>query len=225
MSTRKVFVSHITEDASLALILKEFIEGEFLQEVTVFASSNVSVLTPGEEWLKRIKDELQNSSVLLVICTPEALSRPWINFEAGCSWILDKPIIPLCLFGQEKHLLPFPFSTFQAVQKEENDFEKNLMQALTLRLKFKVCPRFKRGELTRRLDSARPKTPAPKAPLQLIHSSRERTKLIINDLSTLLGSAHVDKEEVWSSAFLSTLAIGPDDPYPPEHKDYLAHPV
>lgn len=37
----------------------------------------------------------------------------------------------------------------------------------------------------------------------------------------MLKSVHVNKEEVWSSAFLSTLAIGPDDPYPLEDKDYL----
>jgi hypothetical protein len=63
---------------------------------------------------------------------------------------------------------------------------------------------------------------SPDASPQIIHDPRERTKLIIDDLRALLKSPSAPRETVWTSAFLSTLAIGPDDPYPKEDQDYLA---
>ena len=103
-----IFISHTTEEAPIAFVLQKNIRFFFLGQIAVFASSNVKDLTPGEERLKKIEKALELSNVLLLICSPSALTRPWINFEAGCGWIKGIKIIPICHSGQRKDQLPFP---------------------------------------------------------------------------------------------------------------------
>ncbi len=45
MPNNNIFISHITEEASIAKALKSLIEKKFLLAITVFVSSDVSDLT------------------------------------------------------------------------------------------------------------------------------------------------------------------------------------
>lgn len=216
-----VFISHITEESQVALELKKFIERKFLKQIAVFASSDVHDLTPGERWLTKIDEALRESNVLLVICSPSSLSRPWINFEVGCGWIKNIEIIPVCHSGQRKDQLPFPFSTFQSLQAEDENFGNQLLEALATHFKWEKVPKT-RKQCPPGLYDVLSKITVVDASPQIIHSPDERTKLIINDLKTLLKSDNVEKEIVWTSAFLSTFAIDKSDPYPDDKKAYLA---
>ena len=92
----KIFISHITEEAPITLVLKDFIEEHFLGQISVFVSSDVHELTPGERWLRKIEAALKECELLLVICSPSSLTRPWINFEAGCGWMKGTKMVPVC---------------------------------------------------------------------------------------------------------------------------------
>ena len=45
----------------------------------------------GSKWLEEIDQALAAAVVLLVLCSPASLRRPWINFETGCGWIKRVP--------------------------------------------------------------------------------------------------------------------------------------
>lgn len=215
-----VFISHIKEEAPIALELKKFIEEKFLEEVSVFASSDVHDLTPGERWLAKIDQALRRSQVLLVVCSPSSLSRPWINFEAGCGWIKKIEIIPICHSGQRRDQLPFPFSMLQSLQIEDENFGNLLLEAIAKHFDWKKAPKTRKKCPHALYEALKQITTAEASP-PIIRSPEERTQLIINDLKTLLKSEGVENEIVWTSAFLSTFAISENDPFPEERHDLL----
>src|SRR5690349_3305842 len=98
MSNPGIFISHITEEKELATSLKDFIERKCVT-IEVFSSSDEKSITLGDEWLNVIKGSLINCNLLIVLCSPASVSRPWINFEAGGGWARKIPVVPLCHSG------------------------------------------------------------------------------------------------------------------------------
>lgn len=215
-----IFISYIMEEEPIARELQHFIEKHFLNQIAVFVSSDINCLIPGQRWLNTIEEALNQCKVILLICSPSSLTRPWINFEAGCGWIKHTKMIPICHSGQRKDQLPFPFSQLQALQLDDESFGKVLLDVLSQEFGF---PRHRIGQKVgqKKFKHAISRISVAEASPQIIHSPTERTQLINNDLQTLLDSAGVDKETVWTSALLSTFAITSEDPYPLEEKDYL----
>jgi len=136
-----VFISHISEEADLAIVLKEWIESSFSGQCEVFVSSDKDDLPPGTKWLEEIDKALDDASILLILCSPMSLSRSWINFETGCGWIKRVPIIPICHSHQAKGSLPAPISMFQALELEDDKFIDDLLSGLAKHLGFTKTPR------------------------------------------------------------------------------------
>ena len=212
MPTHNVFISHTTDESSIAKLLKDFIEEKFLKAISVFVSSDINDLTPGNKWLDKIDYELKECSVLLIICSPYSLTRPWINFEAGCGWVKQIEMIPICHSGQRKDLLPFPFSRYQGLQLEAEDFAYNLLFALSKHFNYDAPSISKRelNKLNKKIADAKRTMCVPDASPQVIQSSIERTQLINNDLQTLINSSNVSNETLWTVSLLSTFAVGKD---------------
>ena len=125
MSKPIIFISHITEEKEIAIKLKEFIESKFLKSIEVFASSHEDSIRLGDEWIKNIKSSLMNCDVVIVLCSPVSVSRPWINFEAGGGWIREVPVIPLCHSGIFPGELPIPLKTLQGGKiSDKEDIER-----------------------------------------------------------------------------------------------------
>lgn len=152
----KIFISHIHEEAPLAKVLQDEIERAFMGQVNVFVSSNLENLPAGSRWLDIISDHLSSSKLVLVICSSESLQRPWVNFEVGCAWIKDIPIIPICHSGYKKATLPVPFSEFNALELEAEDFFPNLFQSLVSNrlVNFSKLPTLNYPEMNSRLKVA-----------------------------------------------------------------------
>ena len=91
-----VFISYISEEKSLALVFKKWIESSFLGQITVFVSSDPQSIPAGNKWREDITSALNESKLLIILYSPRSKTRPWISFEAGCGWIKDIPIIPIC---------------------------------------------------------------------------------------------------------------------------------
>jgi hypothetical protein len=111
-----VFISHITAEAEIAVEFKALIEQHFLGLIDVFVSSDGASIKMGQRWLQDISDALENCAVEIVICSPESVKRPWINFEAGAGWVRGIPVIPLCHSGMEPSALPIPLNLLQAAK-------------------------------------------------------------------------------------------------------------
>lgn len=115
MSSKKlVFISHVTEESELAKILSDEIKSSFLGLLDTFVSSDGESLPAGGRWLDSIDAALMNSAIQISLCSPQSIKRPWINFEAGASWIRRIPVVPLCHSGLTKSSLPVPMVMLQA---------------------------------------------------------------------------------------------------------------
>lgn len=136
----KIFISHIHEEAKIALVLKKYIELAFAGQCSVFVSSDSDDIPVGRQWLAEIDSALNTSKVLINICSPISIHRPWINFEMGCGWIKRIPIIPICHSGLKKNELPPPISRFQALEIDQKDFLQLLFSSLSKEFGFVESP-------------------------------------------------------------------------------------
>jgi hypothetical protein len=82
----------------------------------VFVSSDENSISMGQKWLENITSSLKDCSVEVILCSPQSIRRPWINFEAGAGWVRDIPVIPLCHSGMEPSQLPMPLNLLQAAK-------------------------------------------------------------------------------------------------------------
>lgn len=125
MSKPTVFISHITEEKEIAKSVKEFLESRFLKTINVFASSHEESLKLGDDWMGTIKKSMKDCKLIIVLCSPLSITRPWINFEAGAGWVRDIPVIPLCHSGLTPGKLPVPINSFQGgILNKQEDISK-----------------------------------------------------------------------------------------------------
>ncbi|VVS91426.1 toll/interleukin-1 receptor domain-containing protein [Desulfoluna spongiiphila] len=173
-----VFVSHITEESEIAKSMKEWIESTFLGQHEVFVSSDSKSIPAGTKWLDEITKAITSSKILLLLCSPDSIHRPWINFEAGCGWAKAIPVIPICYGGLNKGELPPPINALQALDFNEELPEK-LFQALITHLKIARLPRINYGEMFNELEIAIEKrTITPKhIPSDSLTSNKSENKL------------------------------------------------
>lgn len=115
MEKYKVFLSHFTPEGSVARRLKEFLEGIFAGAVEVFVSSHEWSLRLGDPWEVKVRQELADSSMILVLLSSDSIVRPWVNFEAGTAWLRDIALIPMVHRGLSLERLDRPFSSLEGV--------------------------------------------------------------------------------------------------------------
>jgi hypothetical protein len=135
MRKQRVFISHISEEAELAVLLKNHIEQDFLGLVELFVSSEASSIPIGDQWLTKIDGALKNAKVEIILCSKQSIQRPWINFEAGAGWIRGIPIVPICHSGLRIEDLPAPLNRLQAVQADTKVGLSGLYKTLANTLK------------------------------------------------------------------------------------------
>lgn len=129
----KIFLTHISDEARLAAVLKRWIEDTFPDKCDVFVSSDTDDIVLGDKWLSEVDQALNDAALFLVLCSPRSVREPWINFETGCGWIKRVPVIPICHSGQAKGELPLPLSTFQGIETGQSEFPKELLSAIAKR--------------------------------------------------------------------------------------------
>jgi hypothetical protein len=62
---------------------------------------------------------LRTANLHLILCSDDAKTRPWINFEAGAAHLRGIPIVPLCHSGLTWAQLPVPLSEYEGIQAAE----------------------------------------------------------------------------------------------------------
>jgi hypothetical protein len=115
----KVFISHISEERELGGILKKHLEDSFLGTVEVFMTSDLEAIPPGAPWLHHIGQALNQSRIVVVLCSKESIAKPWINFEAGAGWIKGINVVPVCHSGLRPSDLPEPLHFFHSIRASD----------------------------------------------------------------------------------------------------------
>ena len=52
---------------------------------------------------------------MIVLASPAAIHRRWVNLELGAALVLNKTVIPVCVKGQRVDQLPDPLDRIQGV--------------------------------------------------------------------------------------------------------------
>lgn len=78
-----VFLSHSSEEQSVAAILQEYLETVFGQTLRVFRSSDDGSIGTGKDQYPEILRALGECQVYVVLLSKYSAKRPWVNFEAG----------------------------------------------------------------------------------------------------------------------------------------------
>jgi hypothetical protein len=120
MPKLKVFLSHLTIEKQLAEVIQLAITRDFIGLVSFFVSSDITSIPAGQKWLDRVVQNMKDSDLHFVLCSPEAVKRPWINLETGAACMSDVEIIPICHSGLIPAQLPVPLSQFEAIQASEH---------------------------------------------------------------------------------------------------------
>ena len=115
-----IFISFIHEEQPVAVAVQQLLHAS-LGTRNVFLSSDEWQIFAGEQWLDRIKAELQPAKVVVLLLSPRSVERPWVNFEAGAAWLTGKIVVPACFAGLSKGGLPKPYSNIQALDLPDDD--------------------------------------------------------------------------------------------------------
>lgn len=125
MQRMNVFFSHLTLERKLAEILRNAVTRDFIGLINFFVSSDTFSIPVGDKWAGKMIEGLGNSDLHMVLCSPESVNRPWINFETGAACLRNIPIVPVCHSGLQPHQLPSPLSQFESVvASDEEGLEK-----------------------------------------------------------------------------------------------------
>lgn len=125
-TVRQVFISHIHEERNLALALQELIYAPLKESiggtVNCFLSSDRFQFDAGEEWMARVKSELGKADIIILMLSPQSLTRHWISLEGGAAWVLDRIIIPVFYSGLTTTSIPRPYSDLNAIGLEDESY-------------------------------------------------------------------------------------------------------
>lgn len=127
---KQIFISHITGEKELAILIKECISKDFLGQLDVFVSSDSESIVAGSNFLLAIERTLSCTSLLIVLCSPSSIYRPWVNFELGAAWTRKIPIVPICHSGLRLTDLPLPLSLLQGFEAHNADGLKSLYRLI-----------------------------------------------------------------------------------------------
>jgi hypothetical protein len=129
MAQMTLFISHISDEAELAIVFQRHILDDFLGLVDVFVSSDTESIQAGSNWLESMKSAMERAQGELILCSEASVKRPWINFEAGAGWMKGIPIVPVCHSGYGVTDLSMPLSVLQAINANQ---KKGLDRLYTL---------------------------------------------------------------------------------------------
>jgi hypothetical protein len=116
----RVFISHNHEDEEVGIALKDFLVSLFGERVDVFISGDPRSNLAGNDLITTIVRNIRDCDLMLILCTPESVVRPWVNFEAGAgeasaAELEEKRIVPVCFGGLAAGAMPVLLNHRQAI--------------------------------------------------------------------------------------------------------------
>ncbi len=127
---RVIFLSHASEDREFAVVLQKAIEDAFPGAFEIFNAFERDSIAPSDEWRDKLNNAVKESSLLLVLLTPNSIGKNWIYWESGGAYHRGIPVVPIVGVGCEVRHLPGPFREIQAVTLQSEDGLRRMMDRL-----------------------------------------------------------------------------------------------
>ena len=129
----KVFISHTSADSDLALALIRLLRsGLRLTESDIRCTSVRGYkLEPGADTESTLRQEVNESTVLVGLLTPESLRSSYVLFELGARWGIKRSLIPLLGYGASYSSLPGPLQGRNALNASERGDLEDMLYKLS----------------------------------------------------------------------------------------------
>ena len=125
----KVFISHVAEDKELVDDFCELLEdGMGIHDI--FCSSKNGCLGIGEDFIRRIREEVCGCEVVIFLITQKYLKSPFCQIEMGAAWALGKQIKPIVVQPLTFKDLNKPMDDHQAISLTDEDGLDQLFREL-----------------------------------------------------------------------------------------------
>lgn len=124
-SPLNIFLSYAKSDASYGSTLQRLLFHR--PNVRIFAPE---MLSAGEDWQAKLKEELSKCDIFLLILTPNSFDSKWVLQELGAAWALNKPIIVIGTNIQLLSKIPVDLSQNRFVLIDELENPEILDQIL-----------------------------------------------------------------------------------------------
>lgn len=133
---RSVFISHIAEEKPLAALFQKWIEKYFLGSCEAFLFE--TSFPAGTDWLPSLHTALDEADVIVPLCSPSSMKRPWVIFEIGAGWMKNRnAFIPVLHSGMTNGSLPAGLRGITAMDAHENGFAEKFILQLSAKLELR----------------------------------------------------------------------------------------
>lgn len=120
MSNFKIFISHASEDSSLANHFKNYLESKY-QSLDVFVSGKN--LVGGSVPYTELQNLLTECRIIITLLTKKSIENKWVNFESGAG-ILTNKTVPVIFDTSKEDFERSPFKMIQYRQSDRAGIEK-----------------------------------------------------------------------------------------------------
>src|SRR6266567_2867205 len=90
----RIFISHSSTDLPFVRKLADDLQHALGNKEAVWYDTH---LEGGEQWWRKIVEELRRSTVCLIICSPAAMASDWVNDEIDLAWRLKNSQVKMRL--------------------------------------------------------------------------------------------------------------------------------
>jgi hypothetical protein len=129
----QIFISHAVANRNIARTLSEALEAA-REDVSTFVASRPGDIRADENWLGGIERALKEADAYIILLTPESVLRPWVNFESGAAWYLQRQLIFVRIQALSIEDIPLPISSRQVYALDDKKQLLAVFNALELPL-------------------------------------------------------------------------------------------
>ena len=109
----RIFLSYAVADKEYARRLRSLLSKR--PNLRVFTTETLSA---GEDWESKLRDELSQSDIFVVLLSLNSVDSKWVLHELGAAWALDKPIISVVTHPGVVSKIPMDLREVQSVEVE-----------------------------------------------------------------------------------------------------------
>ncbi len=112
--TLRIFLSYTTADRAQAHKLRGLLSQR--PGLRVFTADTLSA---GEDWQSKLRDELSQCDIFMVLLSPDSVDSDLTLQELGAVWALNKPVIPIVTHRDVFSKIPLTLREVVSVELEE----------------------------------------------------------------------------------------------------------
>lgn len=132
ISSPMIFISHDSRDAEIAEAFSKLLKSASAGLLKSFRSSSKKGgdgIEYGDEWYKKLMENLDKASDVVCLFTAQSINRPWILYEAGVAkGKTGIPVHGLAIGVPLRNITTGPFYQFQNCDDDEESLTKLVIQ-------------------------------------------------------------------------------------------------